>query len=232
MISQGMLLVLNDAQDGCDGDFCQWCSEEFQPAMLRVPGVTEAWFYRATKGNPPGPRFLQLYYLSSLSVLDQQEYLRTRGWGESGDAKAMAVFSNTPNLIVGVYEHIFTAPTSPADADLSRVRNLLMVCLDMKIPQLKEEFEDWYRIEHIPALAGSPGVLRGHRYGLISNAKDNQGDPMNYAALYAAECPEAFDNDEWRRRVRTPWTQRLNKYYIGRLRGWYDRIVPFCAMNR
>jgi hypothetical protein len=52
----------------------------------------------------------------------------------------------------------------------------------------------------------------------------NQGDPMNYAALYAAESLDAYETEEWYRRVRTPWMLRLYKYYVGRLRNRYELI--------
>jgi hypothetical protein len=104
-----MLLVLNDAPEWRENEFCQWCSEQFMPAMRCVPGITEAWFYRAKVG---GPAYLQVYYLSSLEVLLQPEYLRARGWGQSGNAAAQSMISKSPNLIVGVYEHISTAPSS------------------------------------------------------------------------------------------------------------------------
>jgi hypothetical protein len=215
-----MLLVLNDAPEWRENEFCQWCSEQFMPAMRCVPGITEAWFYRAKVG---GPAYLQVYYLSSLEVLLQPEYLRARGWGQSGNAAAQSMISKSPNLIVGVYEHISTAPSS-ASPDLGRVHALLLVSLDMNRPELKEEFEDWYRTEHIPNLGGSPGIQRAHRSGLVAHAADNQGDPMNYAALYAAESLDAYETEEWYRRVRTPWMLRLYKYYVGRLRNRYELI--------
>lgn len=221
MAHQGMLLVMNDAPERRESDFCQWCSGQFIPAMLRVPGVAEAWFYLAREGQP---KYLQVYYLSSVDALKQPGYLRLRGWGQGGDPTAQSMFSNSPNVTVGVYEHIITVPSSTPD--LSRVRILLLRSVEMPLPELQGEFDDWYDTEHLPNITGSPGMVRGCRYRLIPNAADNQGDPVKLASLYEAESREVFNNDEYRRRALTPWTNRLKKYYMGKIRNFYERIDP------
>jgi hypothetical protein len=219
MVSQGMLLVMNDAQQGQDSEFCQWVSHEFMPAMRRVPGVTESWFYRAREGKP---KYLQAYYFSTLEVLEQPDYLRVRGWGQGGDPKATKIISSCPNLIIGAYKHLFTAPASRPD--LTKHQALLLASLEMSIPEFKEEFEDWYEPEHVTNLAMAPGVFRGHRYQLIPDAKDNQGDPVTYAAMYPMESLANYGSPEWIRLGRTPWMYRLLKYYTIKLSNKYERI--------
>lgn len=221
MVNEAMLLVMNDAQSGQDDAFCKWCSEEFMPVMRRVSGVTEAWFYRAREGQP---KYLQVYYLKNLKVLELPEYLRVRSWGPDGNPTARKMIADAPNLIIGVYSHMFTAPAIPANPDLQQHHALLLASLEMNLPEFEPEFEDWYEPEHVTYLAQAPGVFRGHRYALVPDAKDNLGNPMKYAALYPMESLANYGSPEWIRLGRTPWMRRLIKYYTIRLSNKYERI--------
>lgn len=223
MASRGLLVVMHDVVPKREAEFSPWCREEYLPAMCRVPGMLSAQLYRALDGVP---KYLTLCEAAGLESFDQLEYLRLRGWAQNGGGAAANMFEACLNLTVGIYERTLTAPDpEPEAAILNRARGLMVRALEPSDPENDEEFQDWYSTEHVPALVTAPGAVRGRRYRLNSDAKDNRGVRMNYLAIYEAETPDVFSSDAWRSKANTPWTRRIRRYYTSVLRNVYERVI-------
>lgn len=92
-----------------------------------------------------------------------------------------------------------------------RAKGLLMALMEPD-PAQEEEFNDWYDLEHIPQMAGVPGILTATRWVCV------QGWPK-YLALYDLEHIDVLSSDAYRHatgRNFTPWSRRI----LGRMRGW------------
>ena len=84
---------------------------------------------------------------------------------------------------------------------------LITVWLDVA-PEREEEFNDWYRLEHIPQVVGLPGFVSGRRY----KAEDA---PLKHLAWYDTADESVETGPDFQRIVShpTPWSQRMRRFY-------------------
>ena len=96
--------------------------------------------------------------------------------------------------------------TAPANAG-----GLLLVGMTPG-PDVEAAFNAWYDNEHVPALAGVPGVPRARRF------RAGTGGPK-YIALYHLTSPGVVDTPEWKDASgSTPMPQRVRDQISNRLR--------------
>lgn len=86
------------------------------------------------------------------------------------------------------------------------------------------EFEEWYNVEHLPALAQVPGVRRAVRFRRTDQDAGNADDLPAYLALYDIDAPEIAGNPDWQAAVNTPWTETMRPHFTARWRGCYERV--------
>lgn len=74
-------------------------------------------------------------------------------------------------------------------------------------PEREEEFNDWYDLEHIPQVAGLPGVVSTRRY-LVENATPK------YLAWYDTVDETVEPGPEFQKMLSdpTPWSQRIRRF--------------------
>jgi hypothetical protein len=84
---------------------------------------------------------------------------------------------------------------------------LITVWLDVA-SEREEEFNDWYRLEHIPQVVGLPGFVSGRRY----RADDA---PLKYLAWYDTADEGVETGPDFQRIAShpTPWSQRMRRFY-------------------
>jgi len=93
---------MTDIPVGIEEEFNRWYDQEHIPERLAVPGFTSATRFRAVEGSP---RYLTLYELSDVSVLQSETYLRLLNpevWTEA-TARIRPQFQN---LVRNVYVRI------------------------------------------------------------------------------------------------------------------------------
>jgi hypothetical protein len=71
-------------------------------------------------------------------------------------------------------------------------------------PSIETDYNDWYRLEHIPERLSVPGMLRARRY------RSDQGSPR-YMALYEAASIDVLTSGAYRTQLANPtaWTRRI-----------------------
>lgn len=97
---------------------------------------------------------------------------------------------------------------------------LMMVWAD--IPEDKEEdFNRWYREEHLAELLSVPGVLSAARYEAVRSGP-------KHLACYELESPAVVDTDAFKNRPRTEWGQRVSPSIIGSnfINYVYEMVYP------
>lgn len=72
----GLLLVMNDIPAQHEEEFNRWQDEDHVPLRLSLPGFRAARRFRAVDGHP---RYLALYELDDLAVLDSEAYRAQSG---------------------------------------------------------------------------------------------------------------------------------------------------------
>src|SRR5437764_1491605 len=75
----------------------------------------------------------------------------------------------------------------------------------------EDESHDWYDKEHLPALAGVPGVLCARRYR-------GSGATQRYCAMYHFANPDVPNSAAWKTAANTPWTERMRPHFRDYLR--------------
>ena len=103
-----------------------------------------------------------------------------------------------------------------------RENGLFMAWADVPA-EMEEEFNRWYKEEHMPGLLAIPGVLSAARYEAVS------GSPK-YLAVYELSNPEVRDTPEYQEHLalnlsRFPWSPMSQRVDI------QHRAVRFIANN-
>jgi hypothetical protein len=100
-ISQGLLLVMADIDPAIEHDFNQWYEQEHLAERMAIPGFLRARRFTAIEGSP---KYLALYDLESLEVLNSAQYRHVIGAGKSAWTRRMEPqFRNfTRNVYVSI----------------------------------------------------------------------------------------------------------------------------------
>lgn len=117
-----------------------------------------------------------------------------------------------------LYEPILDLPENgPSEGPATA---LFVVGIDLG-PGHETDFEAWYNIEHLPALANVAGVNRAVRYRRANSQDESNDDYPAYLALYDVTSLDIPGNPDWVAAVETPWTQRVRPHFTARWRGGY-----------
>lgn len=84
-------------------------------------------------------------------------------------------------------------------------------------PEAEDDFNAWYRGEHMPGLAAVPGTAQAWRYL-------SEGSPRHYAA-YDLARREAFGSPPWIAVRATPWSSRVRPNFFNTQRIMFRRAA-------
>ncbi len=83
-------------------------------------------------------------------------------------------------------------------------------------PEAEDDFNAWYRTEHMPGLAAVPGTIQAWRY------TDSLGSPKYYAA-YDLETLETFGSDPWLAVRGSDWSSRVRPNFFNTKRTMFKK---------
>ena len=202
-MAKGVLIAAMDFSNVAEDEFNDWYDTEHVPERQRVPGflLCRRWI-----GAENPKQSVATYDLESVSVLQSPGY-RAIG-GENLSPWSKRVTARTQRILRLEGDQILPGDTvAPASAG-----GLLLVAMT---PALGVETASnaWYDNEHVPALAGVPGVLCARRF---RNAA--AGGPK-YVALYHLTAPAVVDGAEWKQASgSTPMPEHIRPQISDRLR--------------
>jgi hypothetical protein len=206
---QGLLIAFMNAPDD-EAAFNAWYDDEHVPLRLAIPGFLNGRRYRApehavsmssTAPQPAGvedssahPRYMALYDLESVSVLDSEAYRRLI---PERSARELDMIARIPFNDRRVGELVLDCPEWTRDAPYQ-----LVVC--MTPPSDGEaDFVDWYRQEHIPMLLAVPGWRRVRLFRQV------EGNGPAFMAIHELESTDVFERAEYAAAIGTPWRERI-----------------------
>ena len=201
-MAKGILVAAMNFSDVAEDEFHDWYDTEHIPERLRVPGFlnAERWI-----GAADPKASLALYDLDNVGVLHSPTYQAVGG--ANGSPWTKRVTGRTKPIIRLEGEQILPgyklAPVGEADA-------LLFISMNVA-PEHEADFNDWYNQEHLPALAGVPGVLCARRYR-------GSGATQRYCAMYHFANPDVPNSAAWKTAANTPWTERMRPHFRDYLR--------------
>jgi hypothetical protein len=208
-MAKGILIAAMNFSDVAEDEFHDWYDTEHVPERLRVPGFLNAqrWI-----GSADPKVSVALYDLDNVDVLHSPPYLAVGG--DNGTPWTKRVTGRTRMIMRLEGEQL-----RPADALAPEGASALLLIAMNVAPEAEGEFDEWYNSEHLPALAGVPGVLRARRYR-------GSGATQRYAAIYHFADPDVPNSAAWKTAAGTPWTERMRPHFRDFLRldcGKYTR---------
>jgi hypothetical protein len=189
---QGLLAAFMNPPVHDEDGFNAWYDEEHVPLRLAVPGFLNARRYRAASDE--GPRYLALYDLRSLDVLETRAYQRL---AEERSDRERAMLAKIPMVDRRVLRLVLDGPEWTDDAPYA-----LIVCMT---PQAagEDDFVAWYREEHIRMLLDVPGWRRVRLFQQV------EGSGPAFMAVHELETPDVFEHENYTTSISTPWRQRI-----------------------
>jgi hypothetical protein len=212
-MSPNICVVCIDVEAEWEEELDRWYTEEHIPALMEVPGYLKAERFRAVEGEP---KYMAWYELETLEAyrslahdiaIDTPWTHRMREHFKS-DIALFTQMEGADGVLQGAAFDNWQTP----------IGGLLVMRSDVK-DEDEEEFNRWYREEHLPGLMSAPGALFARRY------KATEGGPR-YLARYDLTAPEVSKSAEWDRGAETPWTFAMREKYTAR---WLTRYVPVSA---
>jgi hypothetical protein len=201
-MANGALIAAMDFSTVDAGEFNDWYDTEHLPERQRVPGFLTAQRWIGAD-NPR--QSVATYDLADLGVLRGPAY-RAIG-GENLSPWSKRITAKVQRLLRYEGEQILPGDaTAPAGAG-----GLLLVGMTPGA-EVETAFNTWYDKEHVPALAGVPGVLCARRFRTA-------GGGPKYIALYHLASPGVVDTQEWKQAsASTAMPQRVRDQISDRLR--------------
>lgn len=189
--AQGLLAVWTDIAPEAEREFNDWYNTEHIPQLLGIPGFLSGRRYQAVEGEP---RYLALYELTNVEVLKSDAFRQVRESPTEWSKKIIPLFRNTA---IGAYRQLFACRNYP----IQEAEFVLTVRLN--IPAEREnEFNQWYNIDHLPALVSVPGVYGARRFQAA------ESDPK-YLAVYEMNDAGVPKSAAWDKARNTDWTIKM-----------------------
>jgi hypothetical protein len=201
-MAKGILVAAMNFSDVAEDEFHDWYDTEHVPERLAVPGFinAERWIGASNPGDS-----LALYDLDEVGVLHSPPYMAVGG--ANGSPWTKRVTGRTRSIIRLEGEQVL-----PGDllAPVGQAAALLFISMNV-VPEHENEFNEWYNIEHLPALGSVPGVLAARRYR-------GTGATQRYCAMYHFANPDVPNSAAWKTAANTPWTERMRPHFRDYLR--------------
>ncbi|HEY1293957.1 MAG TPA: hypothetical protein VGJ60_12825 [Chloroflexota bacterium] len=203
---QGLLIAfMNPPAD--EDAFNAWYDEEHVPLRLGVPGFLNGRRYRGpdetvlaqapvegAHDSSKHPRYMALYDLESVGVLDTPPYTRLI---PERSQRERAMIASIPFNDRRVGELILECPEWTRDAPYQ-----LVVCMTPRAGG-EDDYVAWYRDEHIPMLLAVPGWRRVRLFRQVD------GGGPDFMAIHELESPAVFRQPEYAAASGTPWRKRI-----------------------
>ena len=191
-----------------EDEFNDWYDNEHIPGLLRIKGITNAqrWLNAEEVSLMPGlggnvPNLsVAIYDLESLDVLQSPAY---RAIADAGRAASPSRVSSKCRRICH-FEAEQILPGRQAGPD--RAGGLMMFGFNVP-PEVEGEFNAWFNDEHIPRLSAVDGVLCARRFRMA-------GGTHRYLAVYHLAAPEVQSSQAWVKAGASPWTTRMQSYFL------------------
>jgi hypothetical protein len=192
---EGLLIVWTDIPAAMEADFNRWYNEEHLAERVGIPGFLNARRYISLEGTP---KYIALYDTVNAQVLQSETYLKVLNNATPWTQRVRPHFQN---FVRNEYELIFAHGTLPDRA----APYVLTVRLETD-PTHEAEFNEWYNIDHLPALVSVDGVYAARRY------RATAGSPA-YLAVYELASRDVSKSEAWKTAAESPWTLKMRPHF-------------------
>ncbi|PGH27595.1 hypothetical protein AJ80_00608 [Polytolypa hystricis UAMH7299] len=237
-MAPGLLFVTMQPGESLSPDeFHDWYNNEHGPTRLRLPFIENGFRYRAIDLDGAGkglPEWLAIYDVTDMAEMKREPYLHLR----RDDVKSSREKSTMAQISIDrrLFDFVETKQSDNAYVDLDNLScsaaddRVLVVIIQTLQPGSEDEYNKWYREEHMPMLSKVPGWLRTRRF--VSSAVEPTGTTQ-YAALHEYAPQNGLDGPELKAAISTPWRERIMATAVkDRSRRVYKHYYTFGAAPR
>ncbi|PGH02560.1 hypothetical protein GX51_04587 [Blastomyces parvus] len=249
-MAPGLLYVtMQPGDDLSPAQFHDWYNNEHGPTRLRLPFITNGFRFRATdtdtasdpssSSHPISPEWLAIYDVQDMAELQREPYLRLRrdDVKSKREKEVMAKITVERRLYdfveskdVEGYVPLDALAMAEAEAEGKKNKRVLVAIIQTLHPDREEEFNNWYREEHLPLLTKVPGWLRTRRY--VSSALEPT-PVTEYLSLHEYVSHDGPSSPELQAANATPWREQVMANAVrSRSRRVYEHYYTFGAAPR
>lgn len=210
---RALLMIRVDPPREKETEWNEWYSSKHALDRLAIKGFQCVRRFVAIDG---GPKYLALYDLTDVGVLNSERYLRLRNWEKSQPPDTFeAMTSKFPNFSRNLYEQIY-----PEAGDVQRRGEVVLIVGHDVPPDRAAEFSVRYNTEYAPALLRVPGILAARRFAAFKG-----GILQNGASRFEAEYLSVYDLES-EKAGQGPELKKLAEFerYTERFRGMYRHL--------
>jgi hypothetical protein len=193
---KGLLAAFMNPPADAEREFNAWYDDEHVPNRQAVPGFLSATRYKATSDEGEGPRYLALYDLASLDVLQSPAYLRLIDERSKREKDMLARIPMMDRRVLSL--------ALDAEPLTEAAPYRLIVCMSPPPDAAAAaDFVAWYREEHIRMLLEVPGWRRIRLFQQVD------GTGPAFMAVHELESPAVFEHPNYEKSISTPWRRRI-----------------------
>ncbi|OAX79962.1 hypothetical protein ACJ72_05714 [Emergomyces africanus] len=225
--------------------FHDWYNNEHGPTRLRLPFIKNGFRFRTTdmmSGSPSAsrpvcPEWLAIYDVTDMAEMKREPYLRLRREGVKSqrEKETMAKITIDRRLYDFVESrekdgYVPLDALTGAEMELEGKQRVLVAIIQTLHPGKEEEFNRWYREEHLPLLSKVPGWLRTRRF--VSSAIEPTAN-REYLSLHEYVSLDGPSGPEFKSMNATPWREQVMADLVkDRSRRVYEHYYTFGAAPR
>lgn len=207
--------------------YLKWYDEEHIPEILATGGIKSARRFKNVDPAADKP-YLALYPLADLAYLKSEAFrdikIKSDLLPGTGIVYDLADLDVRYDNLIQVYD--------PTEKGIGHTKSIVSVQIELKEGADAEDFDKWYREEHLVLLSKATGYLRSTRFKLAFARTNAQSralkglpttdepppTPPAWLTIHEFEV-EAPDMLEMKRLTASPWTDRI---YEGRKLGVFN----------
>jgi len=202
----GLLLAMLEPPEEMEEEFNEWYDTEHIPEREAVPGILSAQRYVAHKGSP---RYLALYDLESIGVLQSEAYRRIGPGNFSPWTRR--ILRNVRIFIRNVYDQTF-----PGQAQISKDANALVLWGNDIHVDKEKEFTRWFDTVCTPSLREIDGFINARRFLCV------EGSP-NHLTLLEFKDIAIFEDEAFKKAILSEQAANMTKYSNETMNNLYKR---------
>ncbi|OJT11272.1 hypothetical protein TRAPUB_12225 [Trametes pubescens] len=207
----GLLFVYSDPGAAVpDAKFNDWADNEHVPLRIAIPGF-QSWS-RWTTADGERPTYGALYDLSSPAVLSSPPYIDLAKTRSDREAARVAQLVLLDRRTYTLREPVYPPKAGEAYDPHKPGPYMSVVEIDVK-QEMEDELNRWYDEEHVSLLAKVPGWVRSRRFVLeaagATGSEAREGKLPKHLAIHEWESMTAFNKNEFKEAVATPWMEKI-----------------------
>lgn len=218
MANAGILYVTMQPKPSLSLDqFHEWYNNEHGPTRLRIPSIFSNGFrYSAAAGTDASqPQYMAIYDVVSMQSLETDTYTCLRANRSTREAETISqvdVKRYFYDLMHTKQSPLFTPIEQLSDGEAMGITTVAVEMSLKDVPGAFEEYQSWYKEEHVEMLAKVPGWLRSRLFQ--TSSVEHPGQTVLFM-LHDYTKENGLGGPEHKASMDTPRREKVFSTYVG-----------------